>query len=363
MNVRTVLVIAWKDILDAIKNRYLLLSLLLPIGLSVMFQLIFGGISNTGMFRVAIYDPGGSRLTVRLQGITDLKLVEVGSIAKLKQEVEGNAVAGIVVPENFDGDVDLGRQPELTVYLNTRKGGGELAVFQEIMYQQIWEMSGEDAPVKLVWSQTAPPEETQPESGFRREGFRMDYYLLVMFLVMSLTMTGSFVVPLLLVEEKEKHTMEFLLVSPVTPAEIAAGKAVTGLAYSLLSAVFLIVLNHGWSGNWPVTFLAVIVGALFLVMVGLLMGTLLHTMMQINTWSTIVMMVLLAPSWLSVLQLPDLLDKVVRIIPTYYLVELMSQSLTGQATLSGAALRLGLIAVCTLAIFGIVVWVMRRQEM
>jgi len=362
MNARTILAIAWKDILDAIKNRYLLMSLILPIGLSFLFQLIFGGVANTGKFRVSVYDPGHSRLTAQLRDVETLTLVEVDSLDALNEEVAGDSVGGIIIPANFDADVDLGKQPELTVYLNIRKAGGELAVFRDIVYQQVWTMREEGAPVRLVWTTTDVPEDEIAESGIRKEGFRMDFYLLVMFLVMSLTMTGSFVVPLLLVEEKEKHTMEFLLVAPVTPAEIAAGKAVTGLAYSLLSAGMLILLNKGISGSWPVTLLAVVLGALFLVMAGLLMGTLLHTMMQINTWSTIVMMVLLAPSWLSVLQPPALIDKIIRLIPTFYLVELLNQSLTGTVALSDAAWRLGLIAVSTLVMFGIVIWVMRRQE-
>ncbi|MGB7538065.1 MAG: ABC transporter permease [Anaerolineales bacterium] len=362
MNARTILAIAWKDILDAIKNRYLLMSLILPIGLSLLFQLIFGGIANTGKFRVAVFNPGGSQLTAQFRNLETIDLVEVKSLAELKKEVTGDSVGGIIIPANFDADVALGNQPELTIYLNVRKGGGELAVFRDILYQQVWTMREGDAPVRLIWTQSAVPEDSIPDSGIRKEGFRMDFYLLVMFLVMSLTMTGSFVVPLLLVEEKEKHTMEFLLVAPVTPAEIAAGKAVTGLAYSLLSATVLLLLNKGLSGNWPVTLLAVVLGALFLVMAGLLMGTLLNTMMQINTWSTIIMMILLAPSWLSVLQPPALIDKIIHLIPTFYLVELLSQSLTGAVTFSDAAWRLGLIAASTLVMFGIVIWVMRRQE-
>src|SRR4030042_2211924 len=337
------------------------MSLCLPIGLSLLFQLIFCGVANTGKFRVAVYDPGNSRLTAQLRDVVTITLVEVESLDALNEEVSGESVGGIITPGNFDAEVDLGNQPELTIFLNIRKGGGELAVFRDIVYQQIWTMREEGGRVRLVWTTTAVPEDEIAESGIRKEGFRMDFYLLVMFLVMSLTMTGSFVVPLLLVEEKEKHTMESLLVAPVPPAEIAAGKAVTGLVYSLLSAGMLILLNKGISGNWPVTLLAVVLGALFLVMAGLLMGTLLHTMMQINTWSTIVMMVLLAPSWLSVLQPPALIDRIIRLIPTFYLVELLNQSLTGTVTLSAAAWRAGLIAVSTLVMFGIVIWVMRRQ--
>jgi ABC-2 type transport system permease protein len=317
---------------------------------------------NAGTFRVAVFDSDGSRLMENLRTAGAITLVPVGSLEELNKEVAGDAVGGIVIPRNFDKDVDLGKQPELTVFLNIHKGGSELAVFRDILYQQVWTMSKAGAPVRLVWTQPAVQEAPAAGNGTPGKGFRMDYYLLVMFLVMSLTMTGSFVVPMLLVEEKEKHTMDFLLVAPVTPAEIAAGKAVTGLVYSLLSAGVLILLNNGFSGNWPVTILAVVLGALFLVMAGLLMGSLLHTMMQINTWSTIVMMVLLAPSWLSVLQPPAPIDMIIRLVPTFYLVEILNKSLIGDVALADAAGRLGLIAVCTLAMFGTVVWVMRRQE-
>jgi ABC-2 type transport system permease protein len=361
MNARTLLVIAWKDLLDAIKNRYLLMSMILPVGLSLMFRLIFGGSAGAGSFRVAVYDPGGSRLTANLRSADAVTLVPVGSLEELNKEVAGDAVGGIIIPRNFDQDVDSGNKPELTVYLNIHKGGSELAVFRDILYQQVWAMSKAGAPVRMVWTQSAV-QAAPAVGGAADEGFRMDYYLLVMFLVMSLTMTGSFVVPLLLVEEKEKHTMEFLLVAPVRPAEIAAGKAVTGLVYSLLSAGVLILLNQGTAGNWPVTFLAVVLGALFLVMAGLLMGSLLHTMMQINTWSTIVMMVLLAPTWLSVLQPPAPIDTIIRLVPTFYLTEILNKSLAGGMTFAYGAWRLGLIAACTLVLFGMVIWVMRRQE-
>jgi ABC-2 type transport system permease protein len=362
MNARTVLAIAQKDILDAIKNRYLLLSLILPIGLSVMFQLIFGQISNVGVFRVAVYDQGESRLTAQLRAIPDLNLVEVESEDQLKEEVEGDAVGGISIPEDFDRNVDSGNRPEITVYLNSGKAGGELAVFREIVLQQIFAMREGSEPAQLIWSPTSAPEEGPLEGGIRKEGFQMGSYLLVMFLVMSLTMTGSFVVPLLMVEEKEKHTMDFLLVSPVTPAEIAAGKAATGLVYSILSAAVLILFNRGWEGTWPVTVLAVLAGALFLVMAGLLMGTFLRTTMQINTWSTVIMMILLAPSWLSVLALPPFLNTVIHAIPTFYLVEILGQSLAGQVDPGAVALRLIFIAACTAVMFGIVVWAIRRQE-
>jgi ABC-type Na+ efflux pump permease subunit len=363
MNTRTVLAIARKDILDAIKNRYLLMSMVLPVGMSVVFRILFTDVVSMSALQVAVCDPGGSRLTAQLRALSEIKLVEVESVDRLQEEVGDDAVGGLFIPEDFDAEVDLGEQPELTIYMNSRKGGAEQAIFQEIIYQQVWMMREDAAPVKFVWSEAgSQPGEDSSESGNRTRSFQMDSYLLVMFLVMSLAMTGSFVVPLLLVEEKEKHTMEFLLVAPVAPAEIAAGKALTGLVYSGLGAGILIALNEGWKGNWPLTVLAAALGAMFLVMVGLLMGSLLRTTMQINTWSTIVVMVLLAPSWLGVVTLPAFLDTFVRFIPTYYLAKILEQSLAGRATLADSVSHLAVIAAGAAVTFAIVVWVLRRQE-
>ena len=52
------------------------------------------------------------------------------------------------------------------------------------------------------------------------------------------------VVPLLLVEEKEKRTLDFLLASPASLKEIVAGKALTGVAYTVLIAGLLLFVNR-----------------------------------------------------------------------------------------------------------------------
>ena len=65
-----------------------------------------------------------------------------------------------------------------------------------------------------------------------RGGLGLEQMLLPLLLIMTFGMTGAMVVPLLLVEEKEKRTLDFLLSSPASLKEIVAGKALTGAAYS-----------------------------------------------------------------------------------------------------------------------------------
>ena len=101
--------------------------------------------------------------------------------------------------------------------------------------------------------------------------------------------------PLLLVEEKEKRTLDFLLTSPASLTEIIAGKALTGVVYSVLFAGILLAVNYKLVGNWPLTLLTILVGILFVVAVGLFMGALFENTMQVNTWAGLALFVLLAP--------------------------------------------------------------------
>jgi len=357
MNWRVILVIARKDIADAVKNRYILVSLVLPIVLSLLLRLLFAAPEDPGTLTMAVYDPTGSRLVTELRALPQVHLLEVDSTQQLMAEVEQDAVGGLALPADLDAAVDAGEQPEITVYVNHQRGGGEIAALQGLVEQQVWAMTRQAMPARVVWVDAAAPPGSQVESAFR-----LDLYLMTMFLVMALAMTGAFIVPLLLVEEKEKHTLEFLLITPTGPAEVVAGKALTGMVYSLLIAGILITLNQGWVGDWPVTFLAVLLGALFMVAAGLLMGSIFQTTMQVNTWSSLVTLVLMAPSWLIALQVPTALEMALRLVPTHYLVRVLKLALTGDASLAAVwgdlALLLGSVALA----FAAVVWILRRED-
>jgi len=345
MNWRATWAIARKDIVDAVKNTYILFGLVLPIGLSLLMRLVFPSEDEERLLSVAVYDPGGSRLIAALRAQPDVRLLEVASGEELPQVVKAKAVGGLAVPAGFDEAVQAGQRPELTVYVNSRRGGGELAAFDGMVQRQVWALAGQEMPARIISTDVA----SGPGIG---DDFRMERYLLVLLVVMALAMTGTFVVPTLLVEEKERHTLEALLVSPAGPTEVATAKAIVGLAYSLLGAGVLVALNRGWVGDWPVTVLA---------LVGLFMGGLFRSVTQVNTWSSIVMLAAMLPSWLTMAQVPAPLEAFFRLIPTHYLVQTMSLALAGEASLARVWGYLAALLVSTAVAFAAVVWTLRRQ--
>ena len=356
MNSRVIAAIARKDIVDAIRNRYLLTALITPLFVALLFRVLLPGVSSQKALTIVVHDPGNSLLVSQLRAAPQIGVVEAGSAEATESEVEKlKASGGLVVPTNFDADVAAGRQPELTIYVNNKKSSLELAAFRRLLDQQVLSLVKHPPPARLVWIDVAK-EPSQQTAG----GLDLNQMLLPLLLLMTFVMTGALVVPLLLVEEKEKRTLDFLLTSPASLSEIITGKALTGVVYSLVIAGLLLAINRQLVGNWPLTLLTTLLGLLFVVAVGLFMGSLFRNTMQVNTWAGLVLFVLLTPSFPSP-GLPAALEAAMHLIPTYYLTEAFKMSLSQNAS-SRIWVQLAVVAICTLLAFFAATWALRRGQ-
>ena len=63
-------------------------------------------------------------------------------------------------------------------------------------------------------------------------------------LAIALLTIGILLSPLLIIEEKESHTFEALLVSPASFTQVIAGKALAGASYCLIAALAVLLLTH-----------------------------------------------------------------------------------------------------------------------
>jgi ABC-2 type transport system permease protein len=356
MNARAVAAIARKDIVDAIRNRYLLFMLLTPLLVAVLLRLLQPGIDSLSTFTIVVHDPGRSRITSQWRASPRIKLVEASSADGVPAEVEkSKAVGGLALPANFDAEVAAGKQPELTVYVNHAKGNIRQAAFRDLVERQVRSLVEQPVPARAVWIDVGK------ESGREAAGApNLNQMMLPLLLLLVFGMAGALVVPLLLVEEKEKHTLDFLVTSPATLSDIILGKALTGIVYSFLIAAVLLALNRQLVGNWPLTLLVVLFGLLFVVAVGLLMGSLFKNTMQVNTWASLVLLLLMAPSF-PTLGLPSALETVSRVIPTHYFVEALKLASAGTNSVR-LWWHLAIVLGCTLLAFFAATWALRRAQ-
>lgn len=324
MNARAVAAIARKDIVDAVRNRYLLFALLTPLMVAILLRMLQPGIDSLTRITVVVHDPGKSKMISELRAAPRMNLIDVASADAVSAEVEKReANGGLAIPANFDADIAAGKQPELVVYVNRTKKTIQEAAFRQLMERQVTALVQHPPPARAVWVNVG--NETDRE-GFG--GINLDRMMLPLLLLLVFSMAGALVVPLLLVEEKEKHTLDFLLTSPASQADIITGKALTGIVYSSLIAGLLLILNQRLISNWPLTLLTVFLGLLLVVGIGLLMGALFKNSMQVNTWSSGVLVLLMAPSFPS-LGMPAVVETAARLIPTHYFVEALRLASAG----------------------------------
>jgi ABC-type polysaccharide/polyol phosphate export permease len=128
----------------------------------------------------------------------------------------------------------------------------------------------------------------------------------------------------------------------------------------VLIAGLLLGINRQLIHNWYLTVLTVVLGLLFVVGVGLVMGSLLKNTMQVNTWASTVLIVLLFPSFPSI-GITAWLDKAMPLIPTYYLTEALKLSMAGTAT-PRLWMHWAVLLGCTLVVFFGAVWALRRRS-
>jgi ABC-2 type transport system permease protein len=355
MNSRVVSAFAQKDIVDAIRNRYLLGALLTPVFVAILLRVLLPGINNLN-FTVVVHDPGNSRLVSELRSVPRMKVITAASAEGVANELEkSKAVGGLAIPASFDADIAAGKQPELVVYVNNKQNDIEQAMFRQLVERQFLATVKERLPAHLTWI------DVNKEAGGETPALNLNQMLLPMLLLLTFAMAGALVVPLLLVEEKEKRTLDFLLTSPASLTEIIAGKALTGVVYSVLFAGILLAVNYKLVANWPLTLLTVLLGVLFVVAVGLFMGALFENTMQVNTWAGLVLFVLLAPSFPS-LRLPALLERAIHLVPTYYFVEALRSALAGTPSAARFWGHLAVVLASTFVAFAAAIWALRRQQ-
>ncbi|HHY33969.1 MAG: ABC transporter permease [Firmicutes bacterium] len=356
MNIRAILAIMRKDLADAIRNQFLLAFLALPVGVALLLKLVLPSHSaDLQQLTIVAYDPSHSRLVAALREVPNVRMLEVDSGSQLAESVrENGAAGGLAIPSGFDASVEARKEPELAAYINYEQDEVKRRAFQSLVQEQIMRLT--PPPARIAWVDIGAPAEPQTQVRNYRD------LVLIVIVLLSVVATGMLIIPLLLVEEKERRTLSFLLVSPAGPTDIVVGKALTGLICSLAITGVVLSLNNGWKGNWDITLLALFLGSLFTVPVGLLLGTFFRNVLQLNTWSTIPLVVLLLPSWLFVTRgLPPILQTLVRLIPTYYVVDTLSLSLAGEASTAKVWGNLAILLVSTAVAFIVAVWALRRR--
>jgi len=351
LNFNTIWAIAWKDISDALTNKGTLINILLVIGMVVFFW--WGATPRPFDKRidVAYFDEGNSTLPTRTEVIGDnheFRFYEVDSAGEISTSMSYKEI-GILIPADFDQTLAAGQPAELTGY--TMWVFRDSVAEMESKYSELFsQLVGGQVKVGIGENVHVP----EPGVHYNIVNFQVIWALLFMAIM---------VVPQLMLEEKETKTMDALMVSPVSPGELVAGKAVAGLFYMMISGGLYLALNHAYVVNWWLTLLAFFGTAAFSILLALFFSGFVRNPQTIGILILPLIAIFVLPAMFQ--HEPFLapgLRGIFGAIPTAAMVEVMGFSFSSHAPLNELLTDLAISLVSIVLLYAGVVWQVRRSD-
>ncbi|MDF2083426.1 MULTISPECIES: ABC transporter permease [Bacillus cereus group] len=148
--------------------------------------------------------------------------------------------------------------------------------------------------------------------------------------VMVMSMIVTIAQATLIAEEKEKHTLRVLMLSPASPIEVIVGKSLPIIILSIvLNFVSLFLLNV-LQGSILLLSVIIVIGTLLFIILGTLVGLLAKSLVQVSVITTPISMILLMGPILSEVIKNEMIKKVVSYLPTNHIFEAIVSVVNGK---------------------------------
>jgi ABC-2 type transport system permease protein len=344
-------------------TRTLVLVLIIPI--MQLFLLGYAATNDVRNVPLVVYDQDRgpeARALLDAYRAADYFLVsyDVGSEAELRDLIDsGKARAGLIIPPGYSDHVQ-GGQPAQVVFVldgsdptvaSTALSAAQLigqAHSTEILESRLLRR-GQAAVIQ-------PPVEVRTTVWYNPDLISAHFMIpgvigMILFALTSILTASA------IVRERERGTIEQLIVTPIRPWELVVGKLLPYVILALLNAFEVLAIGHFWFGVPIRGSLWLIAGAslLFLLSslgIGLLASTIANTQQEamLTVWMLLLPSIFLAGFFFPLEAMPKVLQWISYVFPLrYYLVIIRSLMLKGVGI---AAFKNELIA---LAFFGVVI--------
>jgi ABC-2 type transport system permease protein len=351
-----------KDLLDAVRESRILISLLTPLLLAVLYNAIFPE-ERLLEAKVAYAGPESSAIVQTLKtraetgGSVSLKLQRVANAEEARKLVVSKEVdVAFVLPEGVDDAIRAGSAPAITLIEPEVPGAGASFV-QSSIEIGARALAGQRPAATITEEQVKTGSADQgvaAEMGPRR-------YFVLATVVMMIGMIATLAVPIMLTEEVEKKTLDALLIVG-SYLEVIIAKALVGLAYTAVSVALMLALTRLRPEDLATFVAGTGLMALALIGVGLLIGGLFKSAQQVYSWSSVLLIPVIGPAFVVGLPIPDALDGLFRVLPTSQGMRILANGLAGQPLFSDLWQAYLVLVVWAVAMYGILAWRLSRRE-
>jgi ABC-2 type transport system permease protein len=369
MKARIVLAIAKKDLIDVLKNRTTLVALLTPIALAIFFVFMGNAFNSAGLgssiLAGRLYDPGNSGLGPLVQRALSATITIAPSSDAAREAVAQEQVLfAIVVPADYAAAIQAGQRPAVAVYYDAGKAAGlPLDRLLHLIETHALTTAGISVPAQV----SVQALNVKSGGGFNlRADFSLTNFYSLFALLTAVTTAGLYLMPNLLVEEKEKKTLRSLIVSPATFSEIVAAKLLVGLVYTAVLVGIVGAINLPPRDALVLLLISMALLAVFFNLIGLLIGSVANQMTTANAYLSAVFLLAYFPMLLVLMPFFDvnngLLGGLIHVLPSYYFADLLRIAIARAPDLAQFALTVGICVVWIAAAGALSVWTLRRQQ-
>ncbi len=345
MNLNIILAIFRKDLAFSVKNKNILIIVLTPIFLSTLFTSTVSMTDNI-VVPIAIYDEGSSDDFVNhLRSIDGYEIIFTESADRSEELFYKEEVAAvIIVPERFSADLEKGLTPSLNIMVNPYDAKSNL--FLQTYKDAIMDFAGQKYPVS-VSLKTSP-------AGLQSR------FSIPTWIMFAIIFVGMMVLPNTLTTEKEKKTLDAILVSPASEKDVIYGKSFFGLFLTIFISLVMIFINGGFVGNFPLVLLFIVLGSAGFTGFGLLVASYTENYSSASLLSTIFMMPFLLLPLLANLS-PEI-EYVSYFIPSTYMFNGITDSMLTNSRISDQYTALGALVIFNIFVYALTTYILRRKS-
>lgn len=308
MSIRRVAILLGKDFKYGSKGFVFIMAIVAPILISLVLNLVFGTFfSQTA--KLGINDQGDSLLVNIVSASDSVQARTYSSADDLMRAVEAGAVdMGVSLPENFDEDALSGNSIVLPAYVWGESLAKNRGILLASINSAVRQLAGQEVPVHIETT-TLGDAQSVPWSD----------RLLPLVLLYAVTIGGIMVPASLMVDEKQKHTLTALAITPATLGDILAAKGLVGVILALVMSIVILLMNQAFGVQTGLLMIVLGLGAVLAALFGLVLGALIK---EINTlFATIKGIGILLYAPVFVYMFPQIPQWIGKIFPTYYIVQ------------------------------------------
>ncbi len=362
MNTRLISIVRKEFIQLSRDKRTLAMILVIP--LMQLFLLGYAATNDVRDVPMAIFDQSHSaeaRALLDSYRAADYFELDysVASDSELRELIEeSKARVGLVIPPDYAIQLQRG-QAQVAFIIDGSDpsiAATALSAAQLIAQNQATDLLVERLARSGLNLELQPPVEVRTTVWYNPDMISA-YFMIPGVIGMILFAITAILTATAVVRERERGTIEQLIVTPIRPWELVVGKVLPYVILGLLDALEVIAVGHWWFGV-PVRgslLLIVLLSALFLLSglgIGLLFSTIANTQQEamLSVWMTLLPAIFLAGFFFPIENMPKILQAASYVIPLRYYLRIIRVLL-----LKGVGISAIWNDVIAMAIFGVLI--------